>query len=617
MMMIIMIMVMLLTLVHSCNSSRSSIVNSSDGSGSSLRPHQPPPPPPPPPPQRSFASTTTTASNKHVDDSNYINNGDSDSFGYCRNSDSTPSSYSSSSTPLSSQPIHYQFPISSSDDNHHKYEKRVERSRQIFSDGGTTTTSNNYNDDNIKQFNSARDDLVTRYWSRKIGKVQIQSSIALLGYALGKFMSKVRFVETQIYTAHINPIRALRLSLFFSSIKGKNSNKIERLTFLSSLYVHIEILIVLLILYDKSLIGVGSGVAGHACALFLVISTWFRTPLGELSRAIGLSLIIVLQRTQRIRSNYPTWRYVAASFGFRRNGNRRGGPRPFPPARNPWKYVPRSSRDPDFNMIYALISMALVGSAVGGNMPFIPSWMGALVGASISSLACTWQNSPRGDLARSCAMRVVAACTELWKIQADLQIIPKTTVVSSQIIDKTMIFDRKHRVKDRFLSFASKGYQSASKVAEQIQQQQRNRGGIDNRYNDKDYRNSNSNSNSSATNDNKEDEKSYRRDNRVPAEYDEEDYYRTGDQGGDRRRSSRNEDDYRNPRRYSNSHMESDRSNKFERRRIDPNHEQSLEYSKYDERENRRRNNSSENSGAYLDDEVPKKKKSKGFFFRR
>jgi len=419
-----------------------------------------------------------------------------------------------------------------------------------------TTTSNNYNDDNIKQFNSARDDLVTRYWSRKIGKVQIQSSIALLGYALGKFMS-------------------------------------------------------------KSLIGVGSGVAGHACALFLVISTWFRTPLGELSRAIGLSLIIVLQRTQRIRSNYPTWRYVAASFGFRRNGNRRGGPRPFPPARNPWKYVPRSSRDPDFNMIYALISMALVGSAVGGNMPFIPSWMGALVGASISSLACTWQNSPRGDLARSCAMRVVAACTELWKIQADLQIIPKTTVVSSQIIDKTMIFDRKHRVKDRFLSFASKGYQSASKVAEQIQQQQRNRGGIDNRYNDKDYRNSNSNSNSSATNDNKEDEKSYRRDNRVPAEYDEEDYYRTGDQGGDRRRSSRNEDDYRNPRRYSNSHMESDRSNKFERRRIDPNHEQSLEYSKYDERENRRRNNSSENSGAYLDDEVPKKKKSKGFFFRR
>lgn len=75
-------------------------------------------------------------------------------------------------------------------------------------------------------------------------------------------------------------------------------------------------------------------------------------------------------------------------------------------------------------------------------------------------------------------MRVVSTAGQLWEIQADLQIIPKATVVSSQIIDRAMILDRKHKVKDRFLALASKGYDQATKVAAQIQQQQR--GGINN-----------------------------------------------------------------------------------------------------------------------------------------
>jgi hypothetical protein len=222
-------------------------------------------------------------------------------------------------------------------------------------------------------------------------------------------------------------------------------------------------------------------------AIVFWVSTWFRTPLGELVRAMGLSLLLVLQRSRRIRRTYPTWRYIPAAIGV---GSKRGL-RPFPPARNPWRYSPRSPRDPDFNMMFVLISMAFVGSMVGGNLPVIPTWMGALAGAASFAFACTWQ-SPRGDLARSCGMRVVSAVGELWEIQADLAIIPKATVVSSQIIDKAMILDRKHRVKDRFLSLANKGYEQASKLASQIHEQQRggsgNNRGDDQRRGERDGR---------------------------------------------------------------------------------------------------------------------------------
>lgn len=229
---------------------------------------------------------------------------------------------------------------------------------------------------------------------------------------------------------------------------------------------------------------------GLVFAFGFLVSTWFRTPLGELTRAVGLSIMLVLQRSRRIRKDYPTWNYIPAAVGLRNSASGGGGStgrqrrppvRPFPPSRNPWRYAPRSSRDPDFNMVYAMVSMAFVGSTCGGSLPIIPTWMGALAGASSFAYACTWQ-SPRGDLARICGMRVVKAVGELWEIQADLQIIPKATVVSSQLIDRVMILDRKHRVKDRFLSLASKGYEQATKVAAQIQQQQR--GGFNSNNND-------------------------------------------------------------------------------------------------------------------------------------
>ena len=98
-------------------------------------------------------------------------------------------------------------------------------------------------------------------------------------------------------------------------------------------------------------------------------------------------------------------------------------------------------------------------------------WMGSLAGASPFALGCTLTNIPIGDLCRTMGMRVVALVQELWDIQAQLKIIPKAAIVSSQIIDRLLILDRQHRVKDRFLQLVNTGYEQAMKTASRVQQQ--------------------------------------------------------------------------------------------------------------------------------------------------
>ena len=100
-------------------------------------------------------------------------------------------------------------------------------------------------------------------------------------------------------------------------------------------------------------------------------------------------------------------------------------------------------------MLYSLIAMVFAGRTCGAtlSLPLIPTWMASLVGAATLALV-TMMDSPRGDLARTMGMRLVALIQELWNIQATLGIIPKTAIVSSQIIDKCMILDNQHKVKD-------------------------------------------------------------------------------------------------------------------------------------------------------------------------
>ena len=152
--------------------------------------------------------------------------------------------------------------------------------------------------------------------------------------------------------------------------------------------------------------------AGLFYGIFLVC-TLIRNPYGELVRALGMSLILALQRTRFIRRRYPTWRHVKASLGATPR-------RPFPPSANPWNYQPRDDRDPEFRMLFAVIAMAFVGSTCGGSLPLIPTWMGSLAGAGFFGLGTTLQNA---RVRKMCPSRVQRMQTHhITQIQQDLAV---------------------------------------------------------------------------------------------------------------------------------------------------------------------------------------------------
>ena len=166
--------------------------------------------------------------------------------------------------------------------------------------------------------------------------------------------------------------------------------------------------------------------------LFLIL-TFIRNPYGELARALGLTLIFVWQRTFQIRKRYATWPHVKASLGVA-----------------PRRAFPRNDdfQSREISYVYTLLAMAFVGSAAGGNMPLVPTWMGALGGATLLVFGSTLR-SARGDLCRSMGMRLVAVVEELLDINADLKVVQKSGVVAGRILDKILILDRKHSIKDR------------------------------------------------------------------------------------------------------------------------------------------------------------------------
>jgi hypothetical protein len=168
-----------------------------------------------------------------------------------------------------------------------------------------------------------------------------------------------------------------------------------------------------------------------------------------------------LKRTGRIRHQYPTYGHIKASIGAAQR-------RPFPPVDNPWAYEPYEDDDVDFRMLYSTVAMGFVGSAIGGNMPLIPTWLGALAGAGSFAFLTTTRNS-RGDLCRTMGMRVVSLGQEVLGINQELELLSKVGVVSGKVLDKLLILDRKHRIKDRLVVGFTWCYDKISRTASRVQ----------------------------------------------------------------------------------------------------------------------------------------------------
>lgn len=167
-----------------------------------------------------------------------------------------------------------------------------------------------------------------------------------------------------------------------------------------------------------------------------------------------------------MRRDYPTLPHIKAII-------RQGPRKPFPPVEDggsPWKYEPVYRDDPDFKMTFALLSMVLVGSFCGGNIPILPAWIGGTVGAVAFASLATGSNA-RGDLGRTMGMRVVGLGQLILELNSELGILGKAATVGGLLFDKVMIMDRKHRIKDRIVAIGKWGYEKVGldRIKEEMQ----------------------------------------------------------------------------------------------------------------------------------------------------
>ena len=232
----------------------------------------------------------------------------------------------------------------------------------------------------------------------------------------------------------------------------------------------------------------GQSLLGHtpSIALLVVTSilfsilTWLRNNIyGELIRAISLTIILSFRRSIQIRNQYPAHLYLYNAIMGDTTTNVKRRRKPFPPTNNPWTWSSdniSSDADDDnnitieFQMIPTVVAMAFIGSVIGTNIPLLPSSLGALLGAATLAYSTTLSSS-RGDLCRCMGMRVVALAREFMTIaNADLHLPNKSAVVASAVLDKLLILDRQHSIRQRVGSGISALIDAVSRIQRDMQQ---------------------------------------------------------------------------------------------------------------------------------------------------
>lgn len=159
------------------NGARNADLNNYPNGGAANKSSRQMPPPPPPPPRNDDGYLEPYGSRLPLSE-------DSSSTPQQQRQPPPPPSRSSSSSTIPLPPIHYEFGPATAANLDDLRNDDVVDGDDIDSDDVFRPSISG----------SARRDLVTRYWSTRTGKAQIMAISALLGAALGSFLSKVHFV---------------------------------------------------------------------------------------------------------------------------------------------------------------------------------------------------------------------------------------------------------------------------------------------------------------------------------------------------------------------------------------------------------------------------------------
>lgn len=127
--------------------------------------------------------------------------------------------------------------------------------------------------------------------------------------------------------------------------------------------------------------------------------------------------------------------------------------RPFPRAKNPWKYVPGDEEGAiEFSMMSCMISMilwgALVGWLVSKPIPLVPGWIGALTGSSFIGYSTTLQNG-RGDFLRFIGYCLNQSFSVVSNAANDVMLMQKVNILLGKIFFLLKGIDSKYNIIER------------------------------------------------------------------------------------------------------------------------------------------------------------------------
>lgn len=205
----------------------------------------------------------------------------------------------------------------------------------------------------------------------------------------------------------------------------------------------------------------------HIFAALFCMLTILRNHYGELSKALGLGLIMTAGRLGKVRRQYPTGPHLKAILNM-------GQREPFPPVyssrENVWRYKVREGYediDPDFNMMRTVAAMVLIGGFCGGNFPLVPTWLGGTAGAAALALGTTLRG-PKGDLYRTMGMRVVSLVGEMMDVVGELGLARKGAHTTGRMFDKMLFLDRKHGIRKKVGAVVSFIAEKVSRTANEV-----------------------------------------------------------------------------------------------------------------------------------------------------